>query len=219
MSGEGTGAGQEGGRGTLYIISAPSGAGKTSLVSALLEKSGEGLALSVSHTTRQPRSGEVDGREYHFVDSEAFGKMIDAGAFLEHAQVFDNFYGTSRPGVEAQLSAGQDVILEIDWQGARQVRKALPEAVGIFILPPSRKALEERLRDRKQDDDEIIARRMRAAVSEMAHYREYDYLIINDDFEVALEQLAAVVRCRRLRLPVQEQRQAGLLAVLLESAG
>ena len=219
MSGEDSKADQEASRGTLYIVSAPSGAGKTSLVSALLENTDQGLALSVSHTTRQPRPGEEDGRDYHFVDSAAFGKMIDDGVFLEYAQVFDNFYGTSRPGVEAQLTAGRDVILEIDWQGAQQVRKALPEAVGIFILPPSRKALEERLRARKQDDDKVIARRMRAAVSEMTHYGEYDYLIVNDDFSVALEELTAVVRCRRLRLSVQEQRQAGLLTALLESAG
>jgi guanylate kinase len=202
----------------LYIISAPSGAGKTSLVSALLKKMGEGLALSVSHTTRQPRPGEVDGQDYHFVDSATFREMIDAGVFLEHAQVFGNFYGTSRPGVEEQLSAGEDVILEIDWQGARQVRQALPEAVGIFILPPSREALEQRLRARKQDNDEVIARRMRDAVSEMTHYREYDFLIINDDFERALEELATIPGCRRLRLSRQEQFQAGLLAALVEAA-
>ncbi|MDH3560218.1 MAG: guanylate kinase [Gammaproteobacteria bacterium] len=218
MSGDGSTGGREGVRGTLYIISAPSGAGKTSLVSALLEKQGEGLTLSVSHTTRQPRPGEVDGKDYHFVDSAVFREMIDAGVFLEHAQVFDNFYGTSRLSVDEQLSAGQDVILEIDWQGARQVRKALPKAVGIFILPPSREALEQRLRGRMQDDDEVIARRMADAASEMTHYREYDYLIINDDFEVALEELAAVMRCRRLQLPLQAQRQAGLLAALLEAA-
>jgi len=219
MSGDASGSGQETCRGTLYIISAPSGAGKTSLVSALLEKTGKQLALSVSHTTRRPRPGEVDGRDYHFVDSTDFSDMIDAGVFLEHAQVFDNFYGTSRLGVEQQLSAGQDVILEIDWQGARQVRKALPGAVGIFILPPSLEALEERLRGRGQDDDAVIARRMRDAVSEMTHYGEYDYLIINDDFELALEELATVMRCRRLRLPLQEQRLAGQLAALLEAAG
>ncbi len=219
MSGDGSRGGQRGSRGALYIISAPSGAGKTSLIDALLDKMGEGLALSVSHTTRQPRPGEVDGQDYHFVDSPAFREMIDAGVFLEHAQVFDNFYGTSSLSVEEQLSNSQDVILEIDWQGARQVRKVLPEAVGIFIMPPSREALEERLRGRKQDDDEVIARRMRAAVSEMIHYREYDYLIFNDAFEVALEELAAVMRSRRLLLPVQERHQADLLAALLESAG
>jgi guanylate kinase len=219
MTGDASGSGQHAGRGTLYIISAPSGAGKTSLVSALLNKTGDGLALSVSHTTRRPRPGEVDGRDYHFVDNAAFGDMIDAGVFLEHAQVFDNCYGTSRLSVEQQLSAGQDVILEIDWQGARQVRKALPEAVGIFILPPSREALEARLRGRGQDDDAVIARRMRDAVSEMTHYAEYDYLVVNDDFELALDDLATLMRCRRLRLPQQAQRLAGLLAALLEAPG
>jgi len=208
-----------GARGTLFIVSAPSGAGKTSLLRDVLEASGNELALSISHTTRSPRPGEVDGRHYHFVDEERFREMIDAGAFLEHARVFDYFYGTSQAGVEAQLDAGQDVILEIDWQGAAQVRKVLPESIGIFILPPSRAALEERLRSRGQDDEEIIARRMQDAVSEMSHYGEYDYLIINDVFAAARDELAAIIQCRQLRLPVQQQRHAALLGDLLASAG
>lgn len=205
--------------GTLFIISAPSGTGKTSLLREVLESSLEGLTLSISHTTRNPRPGEVDGRDYHFVDEGRFRKMIDAGAFLEHARVFDNFYGTSQAGIEAQLAAGQDVILEIDWQGAAQVRKVFPESVGIFILPPSRAALEKRLRDRGQDDDEIIARRMQEAVSEMSHYGEYDYLIINDVFVTAREELASIIRCRQLRLQAQQQRHVALLKELLVSTG
>ena len=161
------------GTGTLYIISAPSGAGKSSLLRALLETMGSSLALSVSHTTRNPRPGEVNGKDYHFIDVATFREMVDGDAFLEHAQVFDNFYGTSRQGVTAQLQAGFDVILEIDWQGARLIRKQMPDAVSIFILPPSREALQQRLQDRGQDDAAVIARRMRDAVSEMSHYDEY----------------------------------------------
>ncbi len=205
------------GQGTLYIISAPSGAGKSSLLRALLDASGDELALSVSHTTRAPRPGEVNGRDYHFIDTGTFRDMIAGGDFLEHAEVFDNFYGTSRAGVQAQLAAGQDVILEIDWQGARQVRKLMPQCIGIFILPPSREALRERLQNRGQDDATVIERRMRDAISEMSHYDEYDYLIINDDFQVARDELTAIVLSRRLRLPVQAGRQAGLLAGLLAS--
>lgn len=206
------------GQGTLYIISAPSGAGKSSLLRALLDGAGDELALSVSHTTRAPRPGEANGQDYHFVDTGTFREMIDSGDFLEHAEVFDNFYGTSKAGVQAQLAAGQDVILEIDWQGARQVRELMPESVGIFILPPSREALRERLQNRGQDEATVIERRMRDAISEMSHYKEYDYLIINDDFSLARDELAAIVRCRRLRLPAQVRRQGGLLAGLLASA-
>ena len=198
--------------GTLYIVSAPSGAGKTSLVKALLERD-KGVALSVSHTTRAPRPGEQDGVHYHFVDTATFDRMVEAGEFLEHARVFDNQYGTSLAGVRNQLAGGQDVILEIDWQGARQVREAVPGAVGIFVLPPSRDALEERLRGRGQDSAEVIARRMRDAVTEMTHYDEYHYLVINDRFDTALDELAAIMTARRLTL----ERQGGRHQVLLES--
>jgi guanylate kinase len=205
------------GQGTLYIISAPSGAGKSSLLRALLDAADDTLVLSISHTTRASRPGEVNGRDYHFVDTATFRAMIDAGEFLEHAEVFDNYYGTSRRGVQDQLAAGQDVILEIDWQGARQVRKQMPDTIGIFILPPSRGALRERLQNRGQDDEAVIERRMRDAISEMSHYDEYDYLIINDDFQVAQDELGSIIRSRRLRLPVQARRLDGLLAELLAS--
>lgn len=205
-------------KGNLYIISAPSGAGKTSLVRALMERM-DGLAFSVSHTTRPPRPGEVDGRDYHFVDHAAFETMIEEGAFLEYARVFDNYYGTARASVEAELVAGRDVFLDIDWQGARQVRGVWPDAASIFVLPPSREALEARLRGRGQDSDEVIARRMRDAVSESAHYNEYDYLIINEDFETAVAELGAIVQAGRLRLARQEAAHAGRIAALLASAG
>jgi len=203
--------------GTLYIISAPSGAGKSSLLRALLEILGGSLALSVSHTTRSPRPGEVNGKDYHFIDVATFRKMVDSNAFFEHAQVFDNYYGTSKQGVTAQLQAGVDVILEIDWQGARLIRELMPAAVSIFILPPSREALQQRLQDRGQDDAAVVARRMRDAVSEMSHYHEFDYLVINDVFKAALDELAAILLSHRLRLPAQQQRHAGLLAALLAS--
>jgi len=203
--------------GTLYIISAPSGAGKSSLLRALLEILGGSLALSVSHTTRSPRPGEVNGKDYHFIDVATFRKMVDSNAFFEHAQVFDNYYGTSKQGVTAQLQAGVDVILEIDWQGARLIRELMPAAVSIFILPPSREALQQRLQDRGQDDAAVVARRMRDAVSEMSHYHEFDYLVINDVFKAALDELAAILLSHRLRLPAQQQRHAGLLAALLVS--
>jgi guanylate kinase len=208
--------------GTLYIISAPSGAGKSSLLRALLE-SGRvtDVELSVSHTTRDSRPGEVDGQDYHFVDMDAFDAMVAAGDFLEHARVFDNCYGTSRAAVQARLAAGIDVILEIDWQGARRVRELLPEAVSIFILPPSRDALEERLTARGQDGADVIARRMRDAVSEMSHYDEYDYLVINDDFQQALGDLEAIFTGEgaQLKCRPQAQAQAGLLNSLLASPG
>lgn len=200
--------------GTLYIISAPSGAGKSSLVKALLKETPD-LTVSVSHTTRKPRPGETDGVEYHFVDVETFRLMVSDGAFLEHAQVFDNFYGTSRSAALDLLKIGKDVILEIDWQGARQVRTMVPGAVSIFILPPSRGALEERLRNRGQDSEEVIARRMRDAISEMSHYAEFDYLVINDQFEQALLDLQAIITARRLRATVQQANQRGLLTALL----
>jgi guanylate kinase len=206
------------GSGTLYILSAPSGAGKSSLLRALLDAMGGSVAVSVSHTTRKPRPGEINGSDYHFVDIETFQAMVEEGVFLEHARVFDNCYGTSRPAVEQQLATGQDVVLEIDWQGARLVRELMPESTGIFILPPSRDALRERLQGRGQDDAAVIERRMRDATSEMSHYDEYDYLVINDVFERALEDLVSILRSRRLRLAQQSQGQAGLLRALLESA-
>ncbi len=205
-------------QGTLFIVSAPSGAGKTSMVRALMERDPD-LGFSVSHTTRPPRPGEVDGRDYHFVDVHTFERMVEEGAFLEYARVFDNYYGTSRAAVEAQLAEGRDVFLDIDWQGARQVRQAWPEAVSIFVLPPSREALEARLRGRGTDSDEVIAGRMARAVDEASHYDEYDYLIVNDDFETAVGDLGAIVRARRLRLPAQQVRHADMIAGLLASVG
>jgi guanylate kinase len=200
--------------GDLYVISAPSGAGKTSLVAAL-QSSEPGLRVSVSHTTRPRRDNESDGVNYHFVSEEEFVAMIDADAFLEHARVFDRRYGTARDSVQKLMSAGDDVILEIDWQGARQVRERHRDCIGIFILPPSREALAARLRGRAQDSDEVIARRMRDAVTEMSHYGEFDYIVINDDFEVALEDLRSIVRSRRLRRERQSVLQRNLIAGLL----
>lgn len=179
-------------RGRLFVISAPSGAGKTSLVKALLQRDPQ-LQFSISYTTRKPRSTEVHSRDYHFVDQDQFRRMIAAGEFLEHAQVFDNFYGTSRSQVEQSLAAGRNVILEIDWQGAQQINIQMPERVSIFVLPPSRVALEQRLRGRGTDSDEVIARRLRDSLSDMGHWREFDYVIINDDFEQAVAQLQRIV--------------------------
>jgi guanylate kinase len=201
--------------GTLYVISAPSGAGKTSLVKVLLEQTAE-IGVSVSHTTRAKREGEQDGVDYHFVAKDDFISMVKQGAFLEHAQVFDNFYGTAIANIEEKLKQGEDVILEIDWQGAEQVRKQLPYSVNIFILPPSQQALEQRLRARGQDSDEIIARRMRDAKSETSHYSEYDYLVVNDDFEAALVELRSIVLARRNRYAAQTPRLRALLSELLD---
>ncbi|NIR60167.1 MAG: guanylate kinase [Gammaproteobacteria bacterium] len=200
--------------GTLFIVSAPSGAGKTSLVKALVESMPD-IGVSVSHTTRPPRRGEVDGVNYHFVDAEVFEAMVAGGEFLEHARVFDHRYGTARAGVEGELREGRDVVLEIDWQGARQVREALPWSVGVFVLPPSRAALEARLRERGQDEGAVIARRMQDAVSEMSHYDEYDFLIVNDEFATALGELRAVVTAQRLRCERQAVRHRALLEELL----
>jgi len=184
--------------GILFIVSAPSGGGKTSLLRALLQTDPE-LTVSVSHTTRAMRPGEENGVHYHFVSRESFGELAARGMFLESAQVFDNLYGTSRESVAAQLRAGLDVVLEIDWQGARQVRQAFPHAVSIFIAPPTIEALRQRLQARGQDSEAIIERRMRDARTEMEHHAEYQYLVINDDFEVALADLSAIVRAERLR--------------------
>ncbi|HVY83341.1 MAG TPA: guanylate kinase [Steroidobacteraceae bacterium] len=179
-------------RGRLFVIAAPSGAGKTSLVKALLERRPE-LRLSISHTTRKMRPTEQPGREYYFVSVDEFRERIARGEFLEHAQVFDNYYGTGRAPVEEQLAQGHDVILEIDWQGAQQVRRAMPACVSIFILPPSRRALEERLRNRQTDSDEVIERRLRDAVGDMSHYNEFDYVVVNDSFERAVSDLSRII--------------------------
>ncbi|WP_238067076.1 guanylate kinase [Pseudomonas shirazica] len=200
--------------GTLYIVSAPSGAGKTSLVTALI-KADKRVSVSVSHTTRAMRPGEQHGVNYHFVSHDDFKGLIAKGDFLEHAEVFGNFYGTSRSALQEVLDQGNDLILEIDWQGAQQVRKLMPEALSVFILPPSLQALRERLDGRGQDSEEIIAGRMKEAVSEMVHYDEYDYVIINDDFDVALEDLKAVFRSNRLVLKKQQQRHAALLKQMI----
>ena len=201
--------------GTLYIISAPSGAGKTSLVRELLARE-PGLTLSVSHTTRPLRPGEEQGVHYHFVSPEQFQAMIAAGAFLEYARVFDNFYGTSKAAVVQQLHDGQDVIVEIDWQGARQLLQLFPAAVTIFILPPSRKVLERRLRARGQDSEAVIARRLQEAREDISHYTEYDYLLVNDDFRQAVADLQSIVQARNLRREAQEELLHELLASLLK---
>jgi guanylate kinase len=202
--------------GRLYIVSAPSGAGKTSLVAALL-KADPVIEVSVSHTTRAPRPGEQDGINYHFVDVAHFEQLIAQGAFLEHARVFDNFYGTSQRWIEGRLAQGQDVILEIDWQGAQQVRKLIPDALSIFIVPPSQAALRSRLMGRGQDNEDVIARRMADAASESSHYPEYDYLVINDEFDQALADLLAIFRAQRLLTGQQALRHANLLSDLLSS--
>ena len=200
--------------GTLYTVSAPSGAGKTSLVKALIEAD-SGVTVSVSHTTRPMRPGEIEGINYHFLDRDEFVEMLGQSAFLEHAQVFDNFYGTSKAWVEETLASGRDVILEIDWQGAEQVRKQMPETVGIFILPPSQQALLERLTGRGQDDQAVIDKRMAQAIDEMSHYVETDYLIINDDFATALAELRAIMVAERQRLGRQQEMHGALLQSLL----
>ncbi|MGI4837145.1 MAG: guanylate kinase [Janthinobacterium lividum] len=203
--------------GTLYIISAPSGAGKTSLVKALLDANTAepSIRLSVSHTTRAMRPGEQNGVNYHFVERAEFLALIEHGDFLEHAEVFGNLYGTSQSTLQQTLDEGHDLILEIDWQGAEQVRRLMPKARSIFILPPSQQALRQRLTNRGQDSDEIIEGRMREAVSEMSHYVEYDFLVINDDFAAALEDLKAIFRANRLQQAPQQQRFSPLLASLL----
>ncbi len=181
--------------GKLIILSAPSGAGKTSLAKALVANMTDSV-ISISHTTRAPRPGERDGVDYYFVDKATFHEMVAADRFLEHAQVFDNHYGTALDAVQAQLDAGRNVLLDIDWQGARRIRERVDGVISIFILPPSRAALEERLRGRGQDDEAVIARRMRDAVSEMQHYGEYDYLVENDVFDSALADLRAIIEGR-----------------------
>lgn len=179
-------------RGRLFVIAAPSGAGKTSLVKALLQRKPD-LHVSISYTTRRMRPTEQDGREYHFISIPEFQQLATQGQFLEHAQVFDNFYGTGRRPVEAELAQGNNVVLEIDWQGARQVRRSLPGCVTVFVLPPSRHALEERLRNRRTDSEDVIARRLRDAVGDMSHWDEFDYVVVNDEFEKAVDGLVQIV--------------------------
>ena len=195
----------------LFTISAPSGAGKTSLVRALLEKRAGSVAVCVSHTTRPMRPGDVDGSDYHFVSREQFEHMVDSGEFLEHARVFDNLYGTASASAESLLAGGKHVILEIDWQGARQVKAKMPDTVGIFILPPSREVLEQRLRDRGTDDEDTIERRMRAADREMSHYHDAEYLVINDGFEQALDDLDAIIHAQGLTLARQKLKHRRLV--------
>ncbi len=196
------------------MVSAPSGAGKTSLLKALLEQDQQ-LHISVSFTTRPQRPGEVDGKDYHFVDQESFLQMVQQGSFLEHAHVFDNHYGTSRDEVFAQLEQGYDVVLEIDWQGAQQVRSNLLDTVSIFILPPSEEVLRHRLTSRGQDDAAVIERRMRDARAEISHYEEFDYLVVNDDFAQALDELRAVILAQRLRRERKTKELQGQLGTLL----
>jgi|TARA_B110000238_G_scaffold125960_1_gene136060 guanylate kinase len=199
--------------GILFIISAPSGAGKTSLVAELLNNMSN-IKASISHTTRDRRPGEVDAVNYHFVSRPQFVDMIEQSAFLEHAEVFGNFYGTSQQWVADTLAGGEDVILEIDWQGAAQVRKLFPASTSIFILPPSKQALRERLHKRAQDDAEVIEKRVAAATEEMSHYVEADFLVVNDDFDTALQEMISIVRAQHCRLPVsgQEDLVSDLLA-------
>ncbi|MBS1154493.1 MAG: guanylate kinase [Proteobacteria bacterium] len=198
-------------RGNIYVVTAPSGAGKTTLVRALLAADHQ-IQLSVSFTTRLPRSGEVNGKDYCFVSREEFERMIAAGALLEHAEVFGNYYGTSQQWIESMLAQGRDILLEIDWQGAQQVRRLLPEAIGIFILPPSLAALEERLRGRGKDSEEVIVRRLAAAKEEISHVDEFDYVIVNDQLDEALHDIIAVVRAERLRLGHQSERHQAMIA-------
>jgi guanylate kinase len=200
--------------GTLFIVSAPSGAGKTSLLKALVETE-DRVKVSISHTTRPKRPGEVDGVDYHFLNTAAFEQMVEAGAFLEHAEVFGNFYGTSEAGIRDQLAAGNDVILEIDWQGAQQVRKRISDTVSVFILPPTPEALRQRLSSRGQDSEAVIRRRLAEAREEMSHFAEYDFIVVNDLFEQALGELRSIVTSRRLSQVIQAERLQGRLRSLL----
>jgi guanylate kinase len=201
-------------KGTLYTVSAPSGAGKTSLVTALIE-SIDDISVSVSHTTRQQRPGEENGVNYHFIDVDQFKAMVSDEEFVEHAEVFGNFYGTAKSTVNALLSTGVDVILEIDWQGADQISQVFPDTVGVFILPPSIEALRSRLTGRGQDDEAIIEHRMAQAISEMSHYVETDYVIINKDFDQALMEFRSIIRSQRLTLDNQQARHGEQLQKLL----
>ncbi|MBM4181985.1 MAG: guanylate kinase [Betaproteobacteria bacterium] len=202
--------------GQLFIVTAPSGAGKSSLVKALLERDAA-IRLSVSYTTRPPRPGEVDGVHYHFVGREEFQERLGRGEFLESAEVYGNYYGTSQPWIEAEMALGRDILLEIDWQGAAQVRRLMPKACGVFILPPSLPELRRRLEGRGTDSAEVIARRLAAAREDISHALAFDYLVVNDRFEDALADLLSITRARRLSMDVQARRQASLLENLLAS--
>lgn len=201
-------------RGSLFIITAASGTGKTSLVKQLIATTND-LAVSISHSTRKPRPGEIDGQHYHFVSREIFADMIKQGEFLEHAEVFENYYGTAQSTVEFMLSNGLDVILEIDWQGALQVQKLRPDATTIFILPPDRQSLRQRLSNRGQDSQEVIERRLAGSVNEMSQYVNFDYVVINDNFDVALAELKSIIIANRLTLAKQQERHAGRIEQLL----
>ena len=196
------------------MVAAPSGGGKTSLISALLKKD-ERVQLSVSYTTRPPRPGEVDSVHYHFVDEDSFQTLIDRKAFLEYASVFDYHYGTSREAVEQQLAAGFDVILDIDWQGARQIRNSFPSSRSIFVLPPSLDVLRQRLIERGQDNDTVVQRRMKDAQAEISHWDEFDFLIINDKFDETLGELHSIIRSGKLRQPYDQKQNGEILAELL----
>ena len=200
--------------GTLFVVAAPSGAGKSTLVNALLERE-PGISLSISHTTRPPRPGETYGRHYYFVERAEFERQIGEGIFLEHAEVHGNLYGTSSNTVQELLAKGRDVLLEIDWQGAQQIRASKPDCVGVFILPPSRTELERRLRGRGSDTAEVIERRLHNSRGEIAHAHEFDFILVNDAFDEALADLQAIVRTVRLRSPLQWQRHEALIAELL----
>jgi guanylate kinase len=201
-------------RGKLFVIAAPSGAGKTSLVRALMQRR-PALRFSISYTTRKKRTNERDEHDYFFVNKEKFEQMRDAGEFLEHARVFDNYYGTSRKQVERLLDEGQDVLLEIDWQGAQQIRRTLPECRTIFVLPPSREALEQRLRGRGTDSDEVIARRLRDSLADLSHWNEFDYIVVNDAFDRATDELEAIVTGTGEHLQRDRAELRELLAKLL----
>ncbi|QIR13315.1 guanylate kinase [Shewanella aestuarii] len=202
-------------RGNLFIVSAPSGAGKSSLISALLKDQPSDMQVSVSHTTRQPRPGEVNGQHYHFVTVDQFKALIAENAFFEWAEVFGNYYGTSRTVIEQTLANGIDVFLDIDWQGGEQVKALMPEAIGVFILPPSKQELARRLTGRGQDSQEVIDSRMAQAVSEMSHYQQYDFVIVNDDFDQALADLQAIIRSQRLTCASQSYTHNDMLVDLL----
>lgn len=201
-------------RGTLYIVAAPSGAGKSSIVNAVLARD-DNISLSISFTSRPPRPGERHAEHYHFVSATEFEAMVAAGDFFEHALVHGDWKGSARQSVEPQLAAGRDVLLEIDWQGARQVRRQIPDAVSVFILPPSRAALDQRMRKRGQDSDQVIAQRLAAARDEMSHYGEFDYVIVNEDFETAVGQMCSIFTASRLRKDAQVARHSRLITSLL----